>query len=81
MSGTQKLLKSYLENYKVTNSISRGDNPLIVNQRMKKLSRWGVSHIIDKYVEMAKTSGLDADFPITPHYFAAPKPYIWFMRG
>ncbi len=73
MSGTQKLLKSYLENYKVTNGISRGDNPLFVNQRMKKLSRWGVSHIIDKYVEMAKTSGLDADFPITPHVFRHTK--------
>ena len=58
MSGTQKLLKIYLEKHKGNAGISRGDNPLFVNQRGQKLSRWGVSHIIDKYVDMAKEKGL-----------------------
>ncbi len=73
LSGTQKLLVSYLEKYKVNTGLSRGDNPLFVNQRRQKLSRWGVSHIIDKYVELAKEKGLDVDFPITPHVFRHSK--------
>ena len=73
MSGTQKLLESYLENYKRNSGISRGDNPLFVNQRRQKLTRWGISHIIDKYVEMAKKHGLEIDFPITAHVFRHTK--------
>lgn len=73
MSGTQKLLKIYLEKHKGNAGISRGDNPLFVNQRRQKLSRWGVSHIIDKYVDMAKEKGLDVDFSITAHVFRHSK--------
>lgn len=73
MSGTQKLLTVYLKNHKGNSGISRGDNPLFNNQRRQKLSRWGVSHIIDKYVDMAKSNGLDVDFPITAHVFRHTK--------
>ena len=73
MSGTQNLLASYLENYRENSGISRGDNPLFVNQRNQKLSRWGVAHIIDKYVETAKAAGLDVDFPVTAHVFRHSK--------
>lgn len=73
MHGTRELLGSYLENYKTNPGISIGDNPLFVNQRKKSLSRWGVSHIIDKYVDMARSKGLDVDFPVTPHVFRHSK--------
>ena len=73
MEGTKKLLDSYLENYRYHDGVSRGDNPLFVNQRCTKLSRWGISHIIDKYVNSAKAKGLDIDFPITAHVFRHSK--------
>lgn len=73
MTGTQALLESYLANYKYNTGISAGDNPLFVNQRHNKFSRWGVSHVINKYVESAESEGLNVDFPITPHVFRHSK--------
>lgn len=74
MEGTCKLLKSYLDNYRYNTGIAMGDNPLFVNQRKSKLSRWGVSHIITKYVEKARQDdGLKTDFKITPHIFRHSK--------
>lgn len=73
MHGTRDLLSSYLEHYNTNPGISKGDNYLFVNQRRKQLSRWGVSHIVDKYTEIARNNGLDIDFPITPHVFRHSK--------
>ena len=73
MSGTKDLLCSYLSHYKYNPGISKGDNPLFANQRGFQLSRWGVSHVINKYVQMAQKEGLDVDFPITPHVFRHSK--------
>lgn len=73
MGYTKKLLQSYIEHYKYMSGISKGDHYLFVNQRKGKLSRWGISHIISKYVESAEKEGLDVDFPITPHVFRHSK--------
>lgn len=73
MGSTKLLLESYMEHYKYMPGISRGDQYLFVNQRKGKLSRWGVSHIIGKYVASAMENGLDVDFPITPHVFRHSK--------
>lgn len=73
MSGTKDLLCSYLAHYKYNPGISKGDNPLFTNQRGTQLSRWGVSHVLNKYVQMAKEEGLNVDFPITPHVFRHSK--------
>lgn len=74
MTNTQKLLKNNLEHYRYDPGISRDDNLLFINQKKGKLSRWGVSYIINKYVGMAKTKKLlDIDFPVTPHVFRHSK--------
>jgi site-specific recombinase XerD len=44
------------------------DAPLFSNQQRQALSRWGISYILDKYVELAKQNpDFSADFPVTPH--------------
>lgn len=74
MQSTIKLLQSYLASYKGNPGISRGDNPLFVNQRKQPLSRWGISHIINKYVLKAQeVNKLLVDFSITPHIFRHSK--------
>ncbi len=74
MTNTQKLLKAYLGHYRYDPGISKGDNQLFTNQKKGKLSRWGISYIINKYVRQAKESGLlDIDFPVTPHVFRHSK--------
>ena len=74
MTKTRKLLETYLEHYRYDPGISRGDNQLFTNQKKGKLSRWGISYIINKYVEKAKAEKfLDIDFPVTPHVFRHSK--------
>lgn len=74
MQSTTKLLESYLSAYKGNIGISRGENPLFVNQKKQSLSRWGISHIINKYVEKAKESNqFRVEFPVTPHIFRHSK--------
>ena len=58
MTKTRALLKAYLEHYRYDPGISRGDNSLFTNQKKGKLSRWGISYIINKYVEKAKAEKL-----------------------
>lgn len=74
MESTCKLLDSYLKNYRYNTGISKGDNPLFVNQQKKKLSRWGITYIINKYVMMAqKDPRFNVEFRITPHVFRHSK--------
>jgi len=48
--------------------------PLFFNQKMKPLSRWGVSYIINKYViKLKEEEKLNIDFKITPHVFRHSK--------
>lgn len=74
MPSTVNLLRSYLASYKGTVGLAYGENPLFFNRRGEPLSRWGVSHIIDKYVKKAQATGeLCVGFPITPHTFRHSK--------
>ena len=74
MKSTVALLRSYLASYKGTSGLEYGENHLFVNQQGYPLSRWGVSHIISKYVQKAKdTEQFRVDFPITPHIFRHSK--------
>ena len=74
MHSTVKLLETYLDSYQGNPGIERGENPLFANRKAESLSRWGISHIIEKYVKQAKAEGkLHADFPITPHTFRHSK--------
>lgn len=62
---TKSYLAAYLEEQKKYNwGIAAEEVPVFFNQRREKLSRWGISHILKKYVDMAK---LDTGFSVTPH--------------
>jgi site-specific recombinase XerD len=69
MNKTKDLLEGYLEEHRKYNwGVAHGDAPLFFNQQHQKLSRWGVSHILDKYVELSRRDArFNVDFPVTPH--------------
>lgn len=68
MGKTSENLSLYLKMKKYHPGISKGDHYLFVNQKKQQLSRWGISYILNKYVEKAKCDvGFNVDFPVTPH--------------
>jgi len=66
---TKNLLEIYLEEHKKYHwGIATQDAPVFFNQQHKKLSRWGISYILNKYVKMArKNTKFNIDFAVTPH--------------
>ena len=66
---TKNHLATYLEEHKRYHwGIATEDTPVFFNQQHKKLSRWGVSYILKKYVEMAgKNTKFSIDIAVTPH--------------
>lgn len=82
MSKTSENLSFYLETKDHHSGISMGDNYLFVNQRKQQLSRWGISYILNKYVEMAKDDvGFNVDFPVTPHILRHSKAMHLLQAG
>jgi len=79
---TKKLLENYINNQRDSYAISKGDSYLFVNQKKQKLSRWGISYIIDKYVKMAeKDPKFSVAFPVTPHVFRHSKSVHLLQSG
>ena len=66
---TKELLSGYLEEHKKYPwSVAISDTLVFYNQKHQKLTRWGISYILDKYVEMAKEdTGFTVNFRVTPH--------------
>lgn len=66
---TKELLSGYLEEHeRYPWPVAIYDTPLFYNQKHQKLTRWGVSYILDKYVVMAqKDTGFNVNFRVTPH--------------
>ena len=66
---TKDHLAAYLEEHKKYHwGIATQDTPVFFNQQHKKLSRWGISYILNKYVDMAKqNTKFNIDFAVTPH--------------
>jgi site-specific recombinase XerD len=79
-ANTVKLLRSYMEENGLRRNGSQ-DMPLFVNQRHTKLSRGGVSHILQKYAD--KLSGDQPDFPSkpTPHCLRHSKAMHMYQAG
>jgi integrase/recombinase XerD len=82
MEKTKSLLEDYMNHQNFNNSISKGDQYLFVNQKKQQLSRWGVSYIINKYVELAKKDAkFTIPFPVTPHVFRHSKSMHLLQSG
>lgn len=68
MEKTTLLLESYINETNYKSGLSYGENLVFLNQQKKALSRWGISYILNKYVDQAKTKdNLLVNFKITPH--------------
>jgi site-specific recombinase XerD len=65
MSNTVSLLKDYLEERRLT-AAHNFDHPLFFNSRHEKLTRAGVSYIIRKHAEAARSSAVLPD-KVSPH--------------
>jgi len=63
------LLSGYPEEHKKYPwGIAIADAPVFYNQKHQQLSRWGISYILNRYVELAKKNiGFTVNFPVTPH--------------
>jgi len=82
MSNTKSLLDSYMNTRKICTGMADAESLLFVNQKRQKLSRWGISYIINKYVEQAKTeTAFTVRFPITPHIFCHSKSMHLLQSG
>jgi len=79
---TQDLLRSYLQRKPKNMGTSNGDQYVFVNQKKQQLSRWGISYIINKYVDMARLKdGFDVSFCVTPHVFRHSKSVHLLQSG
>jgi len=82
MEKTKNLLETYLRHYHGNPGIANGEHYVFVNQKKQQLTRWGVSYIINKYVDLAsKHKGFDVRFPITPHVFRHSKSVHLLQSG
>jgi len=82
MGKTLKLLQSYQSGQKTHVGIAQTDLSVFYNQQHKILSRWGVSYIIDKYVQTSKSNkGFSIDFAIKPHVFRHSKAMHLLQAG
>ncbi len=82
MGKTKELLKKYVDETRLDRGIAELENLLFVNQKQQKLSRWGISYIINKYVTMARQDPAFAvSFPVTPHVFRHSKSMHLLQSG
>ncbi len=66
MQQTKELLKHYFEEKKF-DAVVDCDQPLFYNKQRKKLTRAGISYIVEKYVSQARNSSHDIPEKVTPH--------------
>jgi site-specific recombinase XerD len=78
----KKLLDSYIQGYRGNTGVSAGEQYLFLNQKKQQLTRWGISYIINKYVDLAsRQEGFDVRFPVTPHVFRHSKSVHLLQSG
>jgi len=66
MDSTAQLLRDYLHENGLER-LERSDRPLFANQQGRRLSRWGVRYILDKYVEAVRRDQPGFRQTVTPH--------------
>ena len=73
MPQTINILKAYINDYGLFNE-SKVSTPLFFNKRQEKLTRAGISYILNKYIEIARKKCPDL-FPnkVSPHIFRHSK--------
>ena len=82
MSNTKTLLASYMGTRKISSGVADLENFLFINQKRQKLSRWGISFIINRYIDQAKTNtAFTIRFPVTPHIFRHSKAMHLLQSG
>lgn len=79
MGNTTKLLESYMAENKLMEG-ERQDDPLFFNQRHTKLTRGGVSHILQKYVQQVSAVTEMPD-KVTPHVMRHTKAMHLYQAG
>lgn len=80
LGNTVRLIRSYMSE---TGLFQNGqqDTPLFCNQRRTKLSRGGVSHILQKYTDTASKKHGDMPKAITPHILRHSKAMHLYQAG
>lgn len=72
MMQTTELLKKYFAENRIDQHI-HCDMPLFCNTRKQKLTRSGITYIVQKYADAAKPDSLEATVKLTPHIFRHTK--------
>lgn len=82
MGNTHALLEEYLQSRASAIGIAPDDVPVFCNQQKRKLTRRGVSYIINKYVEMARqVPEFHNNSIIIPHVFRHSKSMHMLQAG
>lgn len=66
LSGTAKILRSYMEENDLIDS-AKSDYPLFINHQREKLTRAGVTYILKKYFAVASKNDATMPDKISPH--------------
>lgn len=79
VGNTVGLLKSYMDENKLIGN-SRQEEPLFFNQRNAKLTRGGISHILQKYTQRASAI-IEMPTKVTPHVIRHTKAMHLYQAG
>ena len=80
MSNTSTLLKQYMaESLTIQEGIP--DHPLFFNRWRRKMTRAGISYILDKYVSQARASSQIIPDKVTPHVIRHTKAMMLLQAG
>lgn len=80
MSNTEALLKQYIDETFSTQN-EQQDYPLFFNRQRRKMTRAGISYILDKYVSLARTKSSIIPCKVTPHVIRHTKAMLLLQAG
>lgn len=80
MPNTKSLLEKYMSENQLLHQMKH-DHPLFYNRQNNKMTRVGISYIVNKYVEMAKTVSPIIPEKVTPHLFRHTKAMHLLQAG